>query len=50
MDETPVCTACGWLMEWHGEMQEIELEGGMVTIEEPVYRCHNPQCEDEEEY
>ncbi len=48
-EPTPVCNLCGWLMEWHGEMREVELEGGMITIEEPVYRCYNPQCTDEED-
>jgi hypothetical protein len=48
LDTTPLCWACGWPMEWIGEEEEVELEGGEIVVYEPIYRCCNPDCDDED--
>ncbi len=49
LDDRPICPGCGWPMEWSGDEQEIELEGGQVVVYEPIYRCINPNCGFEED-
>ena len=47
---TPICWACGQPMEWTGDYEEIELEGGEIVVVEPVYKCTNSDCDDDDDW
>ena len=49
IDTTPLCWVCGQPMVWTGECNELDMEGGMLVFEDPIYRCVNPDCDEDEE-
>lgn len=46
----PICWVCGCPLEWTGEYRTLELEGGQFVVDEPIYICSNPDCDDLDEY
>lgn len=47
IDNCPICWACGEEMTWTGEYREVVLDG-VITVEEPIYACYNPDCNDDD--
>lgn len=43
---THLCFACGWPMEETGEYHEFEID--LMPVEEPIYRCVNPDCNEDD--
>jgi hypothetical protein len=45
VNRTPLCWACGYPMEWDSAFEEFELDGGEIVVQNPIFRCCNPQCD-----